>query len=215
MLTIEQIRKIAVVSFVILGILAGVVIFKINQSLYDVRQELSARRIQKRQLIADISRVKISIDQYQKEIDQVQPYLFKERDVPAFLDNISEFAKKSSVTVIDMTTQRFQEVILPKDETASAASEQRRRKFGNDTLDKKSREEEEQDVITFAAMPIQIKISGTFESLVDFLFALDGYKQLITLGNVEIGVGNNYPVLECNFLLKIYSLKTLRELESI
>jgi len=63
------------------------------------------------------------------------------------------------------------------------------------------------------AMPIDIKVAGEFEPLVDFLIYLEKHRQLITLSDVEIRV-RRYPLLECSFILKIYSMQELPGKES-
>jgi len=211
-LTIERIRIMALVSFVILGAVAGVILFKINESSYEVRQAFADKLEQKRELNIEIERMQESIKKYHKEISDVEPFLFDDRDVPAFLDSISQFAAGTQVTVIDMKTRQFQQVVLPR-EINESMSPLRKSRYGY--MGQEEKELTPEEIITFAAMPIQIKIRGAFESLVDFLFELDQYQQLITLSDVEIKLTKDYPVLECNFLLKIYSLKTLEDLESI
>jgi len=210
-LTIERIRKTVLVTFVLLGVGAALLLVHIRLSLDASRQELSIRVDERNRLKADINRMQTAIEEYKKEIEDIQPYLFTERDVPSFLDSISQFALENDVTVIDMKTQRFQEVVLPDEIAESMRASQGRFQM---------RAEQEQaippeQIMTFAAMPIQIKIQGEFEALVDFLYAMEGYKQLITLSNVQIAVTRDYPFLECDFLLRIYSMKTLKELESI
>ena len=213
LLTIDRIRKFALITFVVLGVVAALLLVHIKLSLDAVEQELSDKTNRRNQLILEINNMKDSIARYKQEIEDIQPYLFADRDVPAFLDSISQFAQDNDVTVLDMKTQRFQEVVLPKEMEGSVSNLQGR------VLKKLGQEEEPQyspqEIMTFAAMPIQIKIAGAFEPLVDFLYALEGYEQLMTLSNVKIAVTKEYPTLECEFLLRIYSMKTLEELESI
>ncbi len=74
--------------------------------------------------------------------------------------------------------------------------------------------EEMNRMLTLAAMPINVKISGPYVSIVNFYRHLENFKQLISISNIEIAAANNtYPVLSCDFTLKIYSLKTLEELK--
>jgi len=213
LLTIDRIRKYALISFVALGVAAALLLVHIKLSLDTIEQELSDKTNRRNQLIIEINNMKDGINRYKREIEDIQPYLFADRDVPAFLDSISQFAQQNNVTVLDMKTQKFQEVVLPKEMEGSVSTLQERviNKFGKQDQPEYS----SQEIMTFAAMPIQIKIQGSFEALVDFLYALEGYQQLMTLSNVKIDVTKEYPALECAFLLRIYSMKTLEELESI
>ena len=213
LLTIDRIRKYALISFVALGVAAALLLVHIKLSLDTIEQELSDKTNRRNQLIIEINNMKDGINRYKREIEDIQPYLFADRDVPAFLDSISQFAQQNDVTVLDMKTQKFQEVVLPKEMEGSVSTLQERviNKFGKQDQPEYS----SQEIMTFAAMPIQIKIQGSFEALVDFLYALEGYQQLMTLSNVKIDVTKEYPALECAFLLRIYSMKTLEELESI
>jgi Tfp pilus assembly protein PilO len=67
---------------------------------------------------------------------------------------------------------------------------------------------------TLSAMPIQIKIKGAFPNLVRFLDHLQEYKQMINVSNVVIRQDRSYPLLNCEFVIRIYTLKTMEELKN-
>jgi len=163
-------------------------------------------------LKAKIAQVQAEIARYEKEKDEFQQMLFTEQDVPTFLDSISKYAQDTEMEIQDMKTKRFQSVQLPKDfsESQSRLSAERQTKAAAVTSDTKSRMKQ---ILTLAAMPIAIKTQGAFPALVEFLGYLDGFRQLVTISNVDIRVGKEYPKLQCSFTLTIYSLKTLEELE--
>lgn len=178
-------------------------------ALAEIQREFNDEQKRFSALKAEIAQIESELARYEREKDDFAKMLFDERDVPAFLDEIAKYAKKSSVNIIDMKTQRFHQVRVPKD-VADV-------RHANKNLDRQITEQQKRDemtrAFTLSAMPIQIKIKGTFASFVQFLDQLQDYKQLLNIANVEIQTSKDYPVLECQFTIRIYSLKTLAELQ--
>ena len=135
--------------------------------------------------------------------------LFDERDIPAFLDEVSKNAKQEDVRIVSMRTKKFHQVKLPKD------VEKKRKHMMAKNNKKKEEElkklEQLESIVTLSALPISIKLKGTFASLVKFLNRLEGHKQLTNISDVEISRGREYPDIECKFVLRIYSLKSLSQ----
>ena len=159
----------------------------------------------------DIYEITTSMERYKKEKEEFGRLLFQEMDVPAFLDGISRFAEESFVNVVDMRTQKFAAVEIPK-EVLAGMSDLDKKLIGDKKEQKETNQEKIKEIATLAAMPIRINVKGTYEAIVNFLVYLEGYKQLLTLSNVEIVSGREYPTLDCGFTLRLYSLKTLGEL---
>ena len=161
--------------------------------------------------------LKETFELFEKERKEFEGMLFSEKDVPAFLDGISKFAEKSNVNVIDMKTMRFQEVRYPGDEEDVRALHSRLRKAQKVSTEKVPTAAEVkakvEKIFTLAAMPISFQVQGTYADFIKFLGHLEDFQQLLTISNVEIGTTRDYPVLKCAFTLKIYSFKTLEELE--
>ncbi len=211
--TIKKIRLIAIGICVVFTLsLAALTI----QRYYTSREALAQLQQEEDRLAKlkkDIEDTKNSIERYKKEQEEFKKLLFDERDVPAFLDGISESAAKSSVYVLEMKTQQFTEVEVPKD---MADSRKLARVRVTEDLEKNSQPDRKvqlKDMLTLAAMPIRIKIDGTFEAIVNFLNSIEGYKQLLTVSNVEITTRSDYPQLTCEFTLRIYSLKRLGDIK--
>ena len=129
--------------------------------------------------------------------------------MPAFLDQIAQYAKQAQISIVDMKTQQFFQVQVPRDIQDSARIDQRLAQ----QVDAQKKADEEKLVQTLSAMPIQMRVKGTYASLVRFLDHLQEYKQLINVANVEIRAGNEYPLLDCEFVIRIYALKTMEELQ--
>ena len=158
----------------------------------------------------EIASIKSSIDGFKTEKEEFSKLLFNERDVPAFLDQISDHAKQASISIADMKTQQFNPVGIQKD-IAEAASSSRK-------LDKQVQMQKKSDELrraaTLSAMPISIRVKGTYASFVKFLDYLQEYKQLVNITNVEIRVAE-YPLLDCEFVIRIYALKNIAELQRL
>lgn len=212
--TIQKIRLIAVV---VCGLVTLSFAALTGQRYYTSREALAKLRVEEDRLArlkVDIEETKNSIERFKKEQEEFKKLLFDERDVPAFLDGISDSAATSSVYVIDMKTQQFTEVQVPK-EMADSKKIARVRVY--EDFEKNSsaadRKVQLKDMLTLAAMPIRIKVEGTFESIANFLNSIEGYKQLLTVSNVEITERNSYPQLTCDFTLRIYSIKRLGDIK--
>ncbi len=151
-----------------------------------------------------------SLDLYAKEEKEFGEYLFNEKDVPSFLESIAQYAQQAGVNVIDMKTQRFQEVDV---KAMLASSTQAKKGTASSRKEAEVSAEDAKKIFTLAAMPITFRVEGPFASFIEFLGYLEEFRQLITISSIQIASGKKYPVLECSFTLKIYSLKTLEELE--
>ncbi|MCB9771849.1 MAG: type 4a pilus biogenesis protein PilO [Candidatus Omnitrophica bacterium] len=162
----------------------------------------------------DVAEIERLLSFYKKEKSEFQKYLFQEKDIPGFLDGLSGFAQSAGINIVDMKTNKFQEVRLP-DAMKESQSELARKKLDANGNPTELSKDEMNQMLTLAAMPINIKIKGPYESIVNFYRHLENFKQLISIGNIDIATANNaYPALQCDFTLKIYSLKTLEELQN-
>ena len=205
----NNIRNILIAS----GIFGVIGFSSVLVSQYSAFKSVHAQWMDEKSKMGDLKneivQIKKFIESYNQEKAEFAKLLFEERDVPAFLDEIAKFAKQSSINIIDMKTQQFYQVQVPQkakdapqaDNSSDAANAQ-----------PKSKEELER-ALTLSAMPIQIKVKGTFPNFVQFLDHLQEYKQLLNIANVEIQTSQEYPMLDCQFMIRIYSLKTLGELQ--
>lgn len=192
-------------------VLAGLIALLVGQhAAYNtMNMDWMAEKQRMVDLKNEIAQIEQSIENYKKEQVDFQKSLFQERDVPAFLDEISKYAKLASLNIIDMKTQHFYQVQVPKD----LENVRNRSKNLDAQLSEEAKRQEMEQTLTLAAMPIQIKLKGSFASFVDFINRLQAYGQLLNITNVEIQTTSAYPLLDCQFTLQIYSLKTLWEMQ--
>ena len=180
--------------------------------LLKVRNQWISKSHELMKVKSDVAEIERLMSFYNKEKAEFQKYLFQEKDIPGFLDGLSGFAQSAGINIVDMKTSKFQAVKVPE-ALEDSQSELARRKM-NQSVNELTKEEMSR-MLTLAAMPITIKINGPYQSIVNFYRHLEGFKQLISIGNIDIAAANNaYPVLQCDFTLKIYSLKTLEELQN-
>ncbi len=180
--------------------------------LLKVRNQWISKSHELMKVKSDVAEIERLMSFYNKEKAEFQKYLFQEKDIPGFLDGLSGFAQSAGINIVDMKTSKFQAVKVPE-ALEDSQSELARRKM-NQSVNELTKEEMSR-MLTLAAMPITIKINGPYQSIVNFYRHLEGFKQLISIGNIDIAAVNNaYPVLQCDFTLKIYSLKTLEELQN-
>lgn len=168
---------------------------------FQAKVQFDEKQKELKDVLDEINVIKAKIALYQEEKKEFEAYLFKEQDIPALLDDISKIAKESLVNILDMKTQGFSMV------------QSARRSQGNNTQNV-SQKEQLKETLTLAAMPINMRIEGEFTALLTFFNSIEDFKQLVTVSQVEITSDNQYPILKCSYILKIYSLKTLAEIET-
>ncbi len=186
------------------------------QGYHAAKQALATLEGQKTllaRLNTEIENTHRSVNSLKAEQEEFKQLLFSDRDVPAFLDSLSRSAAKDGVHIIDMKTQRFSQLTVPKD-LAAASSGERLRAYEEDDQPKKDPKVEFKNMLTLAAMPIHIKIQGKFGAIVHFLSSVESERQLLTVSNVEIDRNTDYPQLSCDFILKIYSLELLKDIKT-
>lgn len=164
-----------------------------------LKKSIKIKEIRVSKLEEDIRNMYVLLEKYEKEKAEFNKLLFKKRDIPAFLKKISAFAKKSRIDVVSLKRGRFSKVKFA--ETIEVLPELSKRKISKEKKKKKRKKEE----IVLTYLPINVHVKGKFENLVDFLIYLEKYRQLLTLTNVKIK-RKNYPILDCEFVIKIYSL---------
>ncbi|OPX30939.1 MAG: hypothetical protein B1H08_00210 [Candidatus Omnitrophica bacterium 4484_171] len=181
---------------VIYGILVSLPVFKCKK----YQNRISAGQYETMRLRNDENNYRDFIIKYRTQKKELEGILFNDRDVSSFLEEISLIARKSHIKISEMKTRKFKKV-EPKNSTS-----------GNSYSGNKPSGNKEDKPLFLAAMPIDIRIEGRFSSIVNFLVFLEGYRQLITLSNVEIRI-KKYPLLRCKFTLRLYSLKSGSELK--
>lgn len=202
-------RQIKIGSIVICLLLALVMVggtIAHFSSLRKAEEGFRQKKAELEKLKSEIVEIQKMLDQFNKEKKEFSELLFTDRDIPAFLDQVSKFAKTADVDIVDMQTKQFYQVVIPAKNKPGYYTEEER---------VPSKEEQIQEVLTLAAMPIDVRLKGPFGSLIKFLDHLQDYKQLVSISDVEILLQNQteYPLLDCKFTLRIYSLKTLEELK--
>jgi Tfp pilus assembly protein PilO len=148
----------------------------------------------------DVQNLKELLKSSKGEREKLEVLLFTDRDIATFLDQIGDFAKKSQVKIAEMRAQKMVEVRPPEEISGNPPSANR---------DFAQGKEEKGPTLTF--MPINMNIEGKFEWIIDFLFSLEKYRQLLTLSNVDI-MRSKYPLINCKFILRLYSLKQIEEI---
>jgi len=191
--------------------MAGLIalLFQAYHSMTAARAEYASQERRRVRMGQEIEAIKRSLERYRREREEFSSYLFLDRDIPAFLDEISRNAKEDRISLLNMKTQPFAQVQVREE----IMGEEWKRKRKKETDQEKAKIENLQNILTLSAMPINIRVQGRFESLVKFLDRLQDYKQLLNVSNVVIRTIPEYPLLDCSFTLSVYSLKTIAELQ--
>lgn len=194
----KQIKTLFILIGLLFTLLLGFFAYYEFSAYLKVKKKIKARQLYLSRLEEDLKNFNSFIKKYEEEKTRFAKLLFKKRDIPAFLEKVSLFAKKSKVKVVSLKTGRFSQVKVKEEEMGSLS------KLAKKRLGLKKKEEEKKVVLSY--LPINVRIEGNFSSIINFLTFLEGYRQLLTLTDVKIK-RKNYPVLDCSFVLKIYSLK--------
>jgi hypothetical protein len=211
-MTIKRMNRIIwLVSIVVIFVFVGLSV----HHFMDFQREERAWETEKERLVKvekEIVQIEKSLSLYRQEQEEFLALLFAEKDVPVFLESISKFAQDAGVSILDMKTKKFAAVVSPSviSESQSAAAKNRAAKNKKPLSHKDSLDR----LLTMAAMPIQVKVKSTFPEFVTFLNQLEDFKQLLSVSEVEIVRGKDFPALDCRFIVKIYSFKDLEELEN-
>ena len=210
-MTKEQIKRGAIFGVCLFSIVFFSIVARTYRTFFVLKKEKSAQLHKLQNKKSDIARIQKSLQQFEVEKKEFSAHLLLEKDVPAFLDGIAQYAQKASVNISDMKTKRFQEVTVPD------WAQNNHLAIGKATTRQKKQQAQNKgkldQMLTLAAMSIQFKVDATFSSFVKFLGYLEEFKQLVSISKVEIKRKKDYPYLQCGFTLNIYSLKTLAELE--
>jgi len=194
----KQIKTLFILVGMIFTLLLGFLTYYEFSAYLKVKKKIKTRQLYLSRLEEDLKNLEFFIKKYEKERAHFAKLLFKKRDIPAFLEKVSFFAKKSKVKVISLKTGKFSQVKVSEEMVSLPKLTKKR-------LGLKKKEEKEKKVV-LSCLPINVRIEGNFSSIINFLTFLEGYRQLLTLTDVKIK-RKNYPVLDCSFVLKIYSLK--------
>ena len=209
----KQRIKIIFTSLTVLTLAALIGISVYNVRLYiTAKEDFEQKQADMEVVEEEIRLIKAKIARYAKEKEEFEEVLFQEQDIPAFLDDISRMAQEANVSITNMKTRAFREVQTAENVSKKANSSQNRKKTAAQR--ERDRKRQVEKIITLAAMPINMKIEGEFESLLKFFDTMEDFTQLVTVSNVEIVAGREYPTLNCEYTLKIYSLKQLSEIEA-
>lgn len=198
-MTTDSINKsVITICISVLLIFSGLSIW--HYSVYlKVQENWQVKSNEFKDLETEVAHIKKMIALYKEDEKKFAEFLFDERDIPSFLDEISSFARESYVNIIDMKTNRFVQVNIPKSKDGDSLSP--------------TPQQEVDRIMTLSAMPIRINVNGTFSSLAEFFNRVQDYRQLVNVSNVKIETTDKYPRLKCSFTLRIYSLKKLEELK--
>ena len=204
-MTFKKIYLIAIISVTLAVLGAVYLLYTQGVGLSEVQHqadEAENHRIAKKK---EIDTIRDRLENFDREKKELSRYLFEERDIPAFLDQISQYAKQTEVGIVNMQTRSFQQV--------QVSDEFKKQKYGEVKQAEPISKETLDRVLTLSAMPIDIQLKGTYENVVKFLDHLQDYTQLISVSRLEMRRAGDYPILSSSFTLRIYSLKALSELK--
>jgi len=161
------------------------------------KENIETSKIHLARVRTEIEELILLKEKYQAEKDDFARFLFAEKDIPTFLEEISGMAKKSKVNINTMRTNNFK-VVTKVDPEAESDLKRRQNKNQADLNKPKGPQ--------LYTMPIDISVRGEFKPMLDFLYAMENQRLLVTLTDVTLKV-REYPELECSFTLSIYSLR--------
>ncbi|MFC1808441.1 hypothetical protein ACFL0T_08790 [Candidatus Omnitrophota bacterium] len=144
------------------------------------------------------------IAKYEDDLKVAEELVFSDRDIATFLENFSDFAKDSNTTL--MKIRRQQEVVVP-----SQTEDEKRMAHAQNRGTKKEKAQKEMEKATPGLLmhPMHVTLNGEYHDLINFLMSLEGYKQLLTINNLRIGIpARKYPVLKADFVIRLYTMKS-------
>ncbi len=189
---------ICVAFTVVLGMWVNISAYRFNKA----RVKFNAGKSKLSRLRKDKERLMKTLQHYRTEREKFQRILFTDKDIASFLDKISQLAVQSNVKIVNMRTKKFKKV-EPVEEMEGVLAPLAKKK-----ISRKRKKKDEEKGPVLSSLAIDMKISGNFDSLVNFLIFLERSRQLLTLSNIEVKV-SSYPTLTASFVLRLYSLKDI------
>lgn len=157
------------------------------------RKNISFLEANKVRLSDQLQKFDSLMTDYQKDIKRFEALLFTEKDIAAFLENISGSSKHYNIKFKEMTalqveTVRVKDPLAPKDSRPAAPADAQK-----------------DDGIYLMSAPYKIRIAGETKNVFDFMSDLEKNKQLLTLSDFFV-LGRMYPEVQVEFRLDLYSL---------
>ncbi len=188
-MTNKGINETAYISCGVIVILLMLIPFANLYGLMKVEKTLKNEEARLEVLQKNVRMLTTSKKRLIKEKEEFSELLFQDRDIPDFLDDISQMSRNLNLNILDMKTKDFY-IITPEEE---------------DDGSQNKTEETVQEVLS--ALPIDIKVTGPFTSIVQLFDEIENYRQITNIKNIRIRNIKKYPTLECFFTIVIYSLK--------
>ncbi len=139
----------------------------------------------------DQDSINFYLDKYSDEINDFRSILFRERDIPLFIEGISSISKEHDVSVVSIKGLSDKEVVIK--------SKQKKQSFKEliGLTDKN---------FVIIASPFTIQLEGKLEDMSEVLYRLESNRQLLTVSDFDF-IMVKYPKMRVNFRLDLYSLE--------
>lgn len=144
----------------------------------ELAAELGVEKARMNRMIDDVDRLDQLLKKYPKDIARFEKVLFKDKDIPQFLEGLSTLSRRFD-TNVQSINQGVAAKVLRSDEGADAPPLQ--------------------------AAAFHITLVGEMANILLFLQEIEKSAQLLTISEMTMSV-KDYPSVTCTFTLDLYSL---------
>ncbi|MDP8265428.1 MAG: hypothetical protein P9M07_00600 [Candidatus Aceula meridiana] len=165
-----------------------------ENKFYQQRSETAEERI---------TQLDVLLGEYYEDIENFEKFLFKEKDIPLFLEDMSDSSEEFEIAVKNIQALEIKEVEVEKaPRTAEKIAQNQSRNSNKKELDT--------NILVMVSTPFKINIEGKFRDVLQFILSVEESRQLLTVSEVKIS-SRKYPVILGEFRLDLYSLSGLEE----
>lgn len=202
-------KRVNILNIAVLAIffsaVIGLFIYPATAKTISLQSKLSSLELEVKQKAGIVDRMQDLVARYRKDLRLADELVFTDRDIATFLENFSEFSRTANVTLLSIKSQKVKPV--PAQDPLESELEKKSRRRNT-----KKSDDEENNKPGLLMQPMDIKIKGTYNSIIDFLISLEEYRQLLTINNLNITVSREgYPQLEASFLMRMYKMDSAED----
>ena len=143
----------------------------------------------------DIEKLDSLMAQYHDDMESFEKILFREKDIPLFLERMADSFEEYTVSLKNMEALKVAPVRVPDEDEA------KKKKI----KDQKEQNQQEEEALKIVSSPFRINIEGQMTDILKFIFSLEESRQLLTITDVKFGI-QKYPIIQASFKLDLYSL---------
>ncbi len=188
-LTNHQVARAMLILFLLIGLVGSY--YFISERQKSLQQQSIVASSQIKQLEEDKEYMDTYFQRYENILDEFKQVLFRERDIPLFLNGISDISQENNVTVASIRNLPEKKITINKKQSTSKKLKQAT--FQEDDMS-----------LTIAITPLRVQVKGALDNILSLLDALEQSKQLLVISDFTFR--RKCPEMASSFQINLYGL---------